>query len=347
MKIITAKNVNHALEDALWWLRVGGEYTSSRNGRVLMSKTPVITCYKNPMQRVMFSALRDANPFFHMMESLWMLAGRRDVAFPSRYAKQIAEYSDNGKSLYGAYGHRWRKWFSTDQLMDIVNMLKQDPSTRRAVLAMWDAYLDLPRVHIVKDMPCNTHIYFNAALGRLDMTVCCRSNDAVWGAYGANAVHMSMLHQFIAESAGIPMGMYYQFSNNFHVYIDRPDVQRLLNEKNGDVLYRADDRYATNHIMPVQLIRTAQGESMDNFMADLRKFMDDPDCDVVYATEFFGSTVVPMQVAHTAHKQGYTENAIEAAKHIVAEDWRIACTEWLGRRLERSELHGRPLCAAS
>jgi hypothetical protein len=48
--------------------------------KVLVSQTPVVTCYSAPTQRVLFSPMRDANPFFHLMEALWMLAGRDDVA---------------------------------------------------------------------------------------------------------------------------------------------------------------------------------------------------------------------------------------------------------------------------
>ena len=33
---------------------------------------------------------------------------------------------------------------------------------------------------------------------KLCMTVCNRSNDMLWGAYGANVVHMSMLQEFVA-----------------------------------------------------------------------------------------------------------------------------------------------------
>ena len=37
-----------------------------------------------------------------------------------------------------------------------------------------------------KDVPCNTHAYFAInAEGSLDLTVCNRSNDLVWGCLGA------------------------------------------------------------------------------------------------------------------------------------------------------------------
>ena len=50
------------------------------------------------------------------------------------------------------------------------------------------------------------------------MTVCNRSNDMIWGAYGANAVHMSILMEYVAVAVNAPMGSYYQISDSFHIY---------------------------------------------------------------------------------------------------------------------------------
>ncbi len=338
MKTITVKNVNIALEAALWHLKVSGVVADSRNGKVLMAPTPVTTCYLKPTERVLFSAMRDANPFFHLMESIWMLAGHNDVAFPNRYASQIAAYSDGGIVLYGAYGHRWRSAFGKDQLSMLIKTLTKNPHTRRAVLAMWDGGRDLWAADADSlDVPCNTHAYFSAVHGKLDMTVCCRSNDAVWGAYGANAVHFSMLQQFIAEAVGIPVGVYYQMSNNLHIYIERPDVQRLFVNDIGDIRYLPDDRYNSyTHMEPVQLIQPQ--ERWEDFLIDAEVFLSDPDGDTIFMTEYFNDVVAPMQIAHSAYKVGDSAGAYAAACNIAAFDWRIACIEWLNRRTNRRTL---------
>jgi hypothetical protein len=340
MKTITAKNVNIALREALWHLKLSGVRVPSRNGDVIMAPGPVTTCYSYPKERVLFSDMRDANPYFHLMESIWMLAGRNDVAFPTRFAKQMYNYSDDGVTLHGAYGYRWRNYFGYDQLTWLIDTLRADRMTRRAVLTMWDGgcaecYLDAGDLHAAGngglDVPCNTHVYFSAALGQLDMTVCCRSNDAIWGAYGANAVHFSMLHQFMAEATGIPLGLYYQVSNNLHVYADRPDVQRLLSPE-GDVLYVPDDRYGFKNIVPESLLQTQ--EPYEWFLEDAARLTNDTERHYynVYRTEFFIQTVLPMFFSHTAYKGGNMPKALSFAETIHAADWRAACIEWLGRR---------------
>lgn len=141
----------------------------SRNGYVMMIEEPMTITYTRPRERVLFNTARDANPFFHLYEALWMLSGRNDVAPVAYYCKQMREYSDLGATLNGAYGYRWRYHASprpaakpgdelitppgsfnlrtrVDQLDHIVSHLKADPDSRRAVLQMWSVEDDLIKV---------------------------------------------------------------------------------------------------------------------------------------------------------------------------------------------------------
>lgn len=199
---------------------------SPRGMATLEIQQPVATYYSNPTECVLFDPVRDCNPFFHLYEAIWMLAGRNDVERVKTYSKQIAAYSDDATVFHGAYGTRWRRWFAApgdyggpiDQLPQIVSQLKRDPDSRRAVLQMWDADTDLNGNGL--DVPCNTNAYFRVYDRRLEMTVCNRSNDAVWGCYGANAVHFSFLQQYLARQLNVEVGRYVQFSNSLHVYLD-------------------------------------------------------------------------------------------------------------------------------
>jgi len=174
----------------------------------------------------MFWPERDANPFFHLYEALWMLAGRNDVAPLERYVKKSIDYSDDGKTLHGAYGYRWRREFShycrrtgvkDDQLEVIASRLKENPEDRRCVLQMWDTRIDLDRQG--KDVPCNTIATFQRGIeGELNLVVFNRSNDIIWGCYGANVVQFSFLLEYMAAWIGCPIGTYTQVSVNWHAY---------------------------------------------------------------------------------------------------------------------------------
>jgi hypothetical protein len=165
------------------------------------------------------------------VEAFYFLAGRNDVALPAFFAANIANYSDDGDTLWGSYGFRWRNHFSVDQLSILIQHLRDVPDSRRAVLQMWDGAEELERAIVGgKDCCCNLSCVFNPQPdGTLDMEVYNRSNDLVFGALGANLVHFSILHQYVAAQVGMKKGCYSQVSSNTHVYTEFPITARFVN----------------------------------------------------------------------------------------------------------------------
>lgn len=299
------------------------EKKPSRNGPVKSLIVPVTTGYGSPRERVLLCPLRDANPFFHLFESLWMLGGSNDVEFLKRFNSTIQQFSDDGKTFHGAYGHRWRHHFSFDQIKQVVKELRYSITSRRAVLTMWDAYLD-PEVALAggKDVPCNTHIYFGLKDDALDMTVCCRSNDLVWGCYGANAVHMSMLHEYVSLAARLPMGKYYQMSNDLHVY----EKHWLLMDKLA--VAGIEDPYKEWNVSPWLW----KGEDQDLFDLDVKRFLENHLGDD-YDTVFMNDIVRPMA---NAFEHYHLDNPYAGAELLGDNpnkyDWLEAGRQWLLRR---------------
>jgi hypothetical protein len=331
MHIIRVGNVNEALYRGVQLMAEGaGLLVAPRGARTLEWPEPVATVYEKPIEKVLFNKVRDANPFFHFFESLWMLAGRNDVEFVKFFNKRMSEYSDDQEVLYGAYGFRWRNHFRDDQLDAIAKLLKNDPTSRRAVLAMWDADSDM-LMKQGKDIPCNTHVYFKLRNNQLNMTVCNRSNDMVWGAYGANAVHMSFLLEYMALRLNVNVGVYTQISDSFHVYLEGPGGElwsKLMREQS----LLADNHYDTRLVQPYPI--TQGGAEADDFEEDLTDFFagwdqrageeQQPD-HMEFRTPFFNNVVTPM------FRAWRTKNVTECA-NIAASDWRLACTEWFDRR---------------
>lgn len=352
IRCIHERNVNSAFANAMRWLLHSGDSSGSRAGAVLVSPGPVITSYAAPTERVLFSPMRDANPFFHLFESLWMLAGSNDVAWPTQFNSTFGQFSDDGKVFHGAYGYRWRHYFGYDQLKLIVEELQRNPETRRAVLSMWDGGCwgeDNPGdLHKAiekgsKDVPCNTNVFFRLQGERprdglrLDMMVNCRSNDVIWGAYGANAVHFSMLHEFIAAAVGARVGVYYQNSFNFHAYTDRFPVERfqaMAEDANQH------DFYADGMVRPGPLVSTPA----DRWLIDLHAFMElseaEGDETHTFGDPFFNGVAIPMLRAWRAHKRKEYVTALRSAEEITASDWRRACIMWLERRRLKHESKG-------
>lgn len=332
MHIIDVRNVHDALPEGIEQLMTHGYSEPSRNGAVKLFPYPVTTIYRRPDERVMFHAKRDCNPFFHLYESLWMLAGRRDVASVAAYVKRMATFSDDGKNFHGAYGHRWRHHFKIDQLAEIIKGLSANPKDRRMVLQMWDARADLGKEG--KDFPCNLLATFRInPLGNLDMMVANRSNDMIWGAYGANAVHFSFLQEYVAGCLGLPLGFYWQVSSNFHAYEEvlTPLIPLMYEQSNP---YDDDGSLPPSaaRVKPMPLF--APGEGQAKFDLDLMVYMDKGPVTGL-STKFFNQVVTPMHWAHQSWKQGDPERydrTTEILAQVGASDWRKAALEWVKRR---------------
>lgn len=337
MKSLYVRNVHEALPRALFLLDSIGVKRDSRNGPVLFGGS-VATVYERPVERVMFWPERNANPFFHLYESLWMLAGRNDVAPLCRYVKRSAEYSDNGATLHGAYGRRWRAWFDIDQLPVIVERLKNDPDDRRCVLQMWDAETDLLTndqmrlLGIGKDVPCNTIATFQRGIsGELNLTVFCRSNDIVWGAYGANAVQFGALLEYMAMNIGCPVGTYTQVSVNWHGYVNTIEGVWSLRNNMPPV-----DPYSTGWVKVIPMAGDGTPEELDRYIEDLLNSADTDFEDRVVPGDHLPWTQMCFNVllAHHNYKTGGARAALEILQAAdQTADWVVAARQWLERKL--------------
>lgn len=338
---IVARNVHQALPEMLHQLQVSGVRQDSRNGPVLVFPEPVCVEYRQPCERVLFWPERDANPFFHFFEALWMLGGRRDVEFPSRFNSTFGQFSDDGTTFNGAYGWRWRQHFDIDQLVIIAKQLRENPNDRRSVLGMWDSSHDLGSSS--KDVPCNLNVVFGrtqSGNGALDMTVFNRSNDIVWGALGANAVHFSVLQEIMASLIGCPVGRYWQISTNMHGYLNtaEPLIEKLVSKAYPSNQAKLSDPYNAGACRPFPLVCAA---GSDLFFRDLTMFLSEDVDAIGYRTALFRKVAVPLYKAWVVFKDHSNphrhKDALKCLLDCRAEDWKLACSEWVRRRLDKKE----------
>lgn len=336
MHVISARNVHQILPEGLHQLSVFGVDRDSRNGPVKEFNQPVTSVYLRPQERVVFWPTRDCNPFFHFMESLWMLAGRNDVEFVSQYAATMKNYSDDGETFHGAYGYRWIKHFDFNQLDEIVRILSNDPTDRRCYVQIWDAKTDLGKVG--KDFPCNLGVLFRVLSdGNLDMTVFNRSNDMIWGAYGANAVHFSMLHEYVARRIGQPVGTYRQVSGNMHAYHEVYNKVASLGEVAQEYAIAPElslwDPYVRGEVKPFPIFNLGH-ECWPQWHLELETFLSGSEND--FMEPLFERVAKPMRDAWRAYKNTDDPQRFLKAKiavgQIVASDWSLACMDWIQRR---------------
>ncbi len=368
MRVLRGRNVNELFYEGMHLLDEHGVPEKSRAGGVRVAPWPVMSIYEHPTERVLFDAQRDANPFFHLMEGLWMLSGRNDAGFLNRYitdfGSRFAESATGSApdgTIHDAYGNRWRSAMGFDQLDEIVKKLRSNPTDRQCVLQMWDARLDSQSgmdkhgsdeyngendlLGDWRTRPCNTHAYFRVRTDMdatkwppsenprpkmvLDMTICCRSNDAVWGAHGANAVHFSMMQEYVAGRIGVGVGVMYQLSSNYHAYTD------TLNKIGDPVHLNGDDPYENGEVYCIPI-----GSDWESWDEDLRRFMVWHDSaglaalPPVYVNDWFRTVAEHVARARWQWTHGMKPNAKETVEQIAALDWRQACKEWFERRVK-------------
>jgi hypothetical protein len=317
ISIIRGENIPQAYVEGLWVMNAFANVDAmTRNGNVKMIPGPVVLEIQNPEQRVLFNPVRDANPFFHVMEFVWMMAGSNDAEWISQFNKRMMDYADDG-ILRGAYGWRWAN--PTTQIQDTISLLRNSPGTRQAVLSMWDPTYDNAKARTA-DRPCNTHIYLRIGeTGKLDMTVCNRSNDFFWGMMGSNVVHFTMLQELIALAVGVPVGTYWVFTNNLHVYTDMDGFKEKFSYRVTHDWYKYDD-VTTQPLL-------AEGELYEGFVADAYQMVEDG-FDFEFRTEWFRDVASPIHEAYLDKPN--REHWISC---IGAPDWHRACSEWYTRKL--------------
>ncbi len=312
---IDVRNVNDGYNRLMRWMTSKAKLGESRNGKVMSLECPTMVKFRMPAERVLYDRDRRANPFFHLFEALWMLAGSDKVAPVRFYNSQMYTYSDDGERFNAAYGFRWRQHFGYDQIQRCVDMIKANPQDRRVVITQWDPLIDLGSASL--DIPCNQQIFPRVYDGKLNFLTTNRSNDLVWGLCGANAVHLTMLMEYMAILVGLPLGEWVHVSNNLHVYEHHFDLMR--------------DMQPNPHLswMPYpkrQPMLTGPEEQMA-FDRDCLQLVAGEVDD--FESEFFDMTVAPMIQAWHKHKAGDAGGAMYDAQCVESDEWRLAAIQWL------------------
>ncbi|MGZ0704785.1 thymidylate synthase [Pseudomonas piscis] len=158
-------------------------------------------------------------------ELLWYLSGSNKLSQIQYYIQSYDEYSDDGKTIFGAYGP---KLFGIDgQIPRVIHALKERNSTRKAVIQLFSSS-DIKANH--KDIPCTCTIQFLVRKGTLSLYTSMRSNDAFKG-LPHDIFAFTMLQELVARKLGIPIGEYGHYVTSLHLYTeDLKKVELFQNE---------------------------------------------------------------------------------------------------------------------
>lgn len=134
------------------------------------------------------------------------------------------------------YHKRMARWKD-----DVVRILKENPESRRAVIAIRDNEADMP-----SDNPaCLQMLQYMIRDGRLHCWAVMRSNDAPRASF-MNMFAFIMLQKEFAERLGVGVGEYTHFVTNYHVYEGEEEKElekyamKIMEERVQAVLFRRE-----------------------------------------------------------------------------------------------------------
>src|SRR5205814_5458874 len=141
----------------------------------------------------------------------------RELEFIEYYAPTWRNFAEDELIHGSCYGHKIfnREWNVTSQWDRIVELLRSDSHSRRAVLLLSEPISDTSAG--ARDVACASVLQFMIRAGQVHAFVHMRSNDAIWG-LPYDVFLFTMLQELLASELGLELGKYYHFASSLHLY---------------------------------------------------------------------------------------------------------------------------------
>lgn len=205
----------------------GVEEVNARTGHRVKS-VPGVTVTVEPEDGFPLLSLRKIPVRLFTAEQVWFLTGSRR---PEEFLRQFTKIWDDFSSLSGvvtaAYGWRWRNAFGRDQIMELVKLLKRDPSNRQGVVLAWDPGGDGLGAKTKLNVPCPFGFTVNIIGGKLNFHNLVRSNDMILG-FPHDVAGFALLQRILAGHLGVGVGRYTHSISHGHIYDIHYDAAREL-----------------------------------------------------------------------------------------------------------------------
>jgi len=122
----------------------------------------VLLALTNPLARLSHTESR-GKVFSALGELAWYLAGRNDGKFITYYIDRYKKEVEGDGTIHGAYGPRVFSANGPSQFKTVINLLQEKPTTRKAVIQVFDAddlrgdYKDVPNPIGQRRARCTQH----------------------------------------------------------------------------------------------------------------------------------------------------------------------------------------------
>lgn len=156
------------------------------------------------------------------------IRSQKDPEFKKQYEKQLAifkeniltddEFANRFGELGNVYGKQWRDWRgpadeTVDQLKQVIEQIKQNPSSRRLIVSAWNP-VDVPSMALP---PCHTLFQFYVENGKLSCQLYQRSGDVFLG-IPFNIASYALLTHLVAHECQLEVGEFIHTIGDAHIY---------------------------------------------------------------------------------------------------------------------------------
>ena len=162
-------------------------------------------------------------------ELIWFISGETNIRYLKENNVRIwDEWADENGELGPVYGQQWRAWKSPykgqkiDQLLDVVEQIKNNPESRRLIVSAWNP----SEIHKMALPPCHCLFQFYVADGKLSCQLYQRSADIFLGV-PFNIASYALLTHMIAHVCKLKVGDFVHSFGDAHLYMNHIDQARL------------------------------------------------------------------------------------------------------------------------
>ena len=127
--------------------------------------------------------------------------------------KEDNEFAKKWGNLGPVYGKQWRDFGGVDQLENLVNDLKNNPSSRRLIISAWNPPL-IPQMALP---PCHAFMQFYVNDGELSCQLYQRSADIFLGV-PFNIASYSLFTMMLAQVCGLKAKWFVHTLGDAHIY---------------------------------------------------------------------------------------------------------------------------------
>lgn len=175
---------------------------------------------QNPSDRDITTPWRKWSKKYAEREWNWYLSADPSVKEIKKFAPMWDKMHNGNNIVNSNYGFQWSR---NKQLQKVIEQLKNNPNSRQAWITIYDGK---EKENYDFDTPCTLAVGFDIKPDSfsVDMTVCMRSNDLVYG-FCNDQYCFSKLQEYVAKKLNRTVGTYTHFAHDMHIYNNKLNLK--------------------------------------------------------------------------------------------------------------------------